>query len=175
MTLTATMSGPGAASTAPVLPNPSEGIEMAQGTCSVECCSRAEYALNLCSRHYRRNRIHGDPTGGTPDRIYGDPVARFWSKVNKDGPLPTWAPFLGPCWLWTRPLTDRGYAKIGWSGRNVFAHRVAYEMMVGPLPDGMTVDHLCRVRHCVNPAHLEAVTQSENSRRARFADRRSAA
>lgn len=140
--------------------------------CSVDECSRGEYARSLCSRHYRRNRVHGDPLGGTPDRIYGDDEARFWSKVDQDGPLPRWAPFLGPCWLWTRPLSATGYASMGLDGTKVRAHRFAYELLVGPISKGLTIDHLCRVRHCVNPAHMEPVTQAENSRRARFADRR---
>lgn len=148
---------------------------MADRTCSVDECTRGVYARDLCAGHYRRRRIHGDPLGGEPDRIYGDPVARFWSKVDKDGPLPKWAPFLGPCWLWTRPLTDRGYASFGYDGGKIRAHRFAYEQIVGPIPAGLTLDHLCRVRHCVNPSHMEPVTQAENSLRARFADRRRAA
>lgn len=93
---------------------------------------------------------------------------RFWPKVNKDGPIPEFRPDLGPCWLWTGSKT-RGYGAIyGGSqteaGRNlpIAAHRIAYELCVAPIADGLTIDHLCRVPACVNPLHLEAVTQAEN-------------
>ena len=71
------------------------------------------------------------------------------------------------CWLWTAG-TQRGYGhfRVGARGsKKVRAHRFAYELWVGPIPKGLTLDHLCRVRHCVNPDHLEAVTQGENVRR----------
>lgn len=81
-------------------------------------------------------------------------VERFWSKVTKTD----------TCWLWTAYLR-RGYGKIKISNRTVLAHRFAYEMLVGPIPDGLQLDHLCRVRNCVNPAHLEPVTSRENTLR----------
>jgi hypothetical protein len=63
------------------------------------------------------------------------------------------------CWLWQLSLTHDGYAASHWvSG----VHRLAYEIWVGQIPDGLELDHLCRVRHCVNPDHLEAVTKHEN-------------
>lgn len=68
------------------------------------------------------------------------------------------------CWHWTGP-TDRGYGKISVNARRVKAHRFIYEREVGPIPDGLTLDHLCRNTACVNPAHLEPVTNSENVRR----------
>ena len=60
-----------------------------------------------------------------------------------------------------------GYGQARVDGRSQLVHRVAYELFVGPIPDGLQVDHLCRVRECANPAHLEAVTQAENMRRGR--------
>lgn len=65
-------------------------------------------------------------------------------------------------WLWTACCTPAGYGQFGVAGRIVMAHRWLYEQLVGPIPDGMQLDHMCRVRPCVNPDHLEVVTQLEN-------------
>ena len=95
---------------------------------------------------------------------------RFWPKVDKNGPVPAYRPDFGPCWLWTAKTT-RGYGKIGHGSRidgtegHLSAHRVSYEIHRGPIPDGLEIDHLCRVRKCVNPDHLEPVTHIENIRR----------
>lgn len=85
---------------------------------------------------------------------------RFWSKVNRDGPLPRWAPFLGPCWLF-RDIPDK-YGMFYLDGTNRCAYRVAWSWLVGPIPAGLELDHVCRVRGCVRPAHLELVTTREN-------------
>ena len=65
------------------------------------------------------------------------------------------------CWLWLGAL-QRGYGRCGYQGRLYPAHRLVFELLVAPIPAGAVLDHLCRVRHCVNPAHLEAVTIGEN-------------
>lgn len=66
------------------------------------------------------------------------------------------------CWLWTHGLDVGGYAKFFDGKRSVSGHRYLYEHLVGKIPDGFELDHLCRVRCCVNPRHLEPVTRSEN-------------
>ncbi len=69
------------------------------------------------------------------------------------------------CWEWQANTTPNGYGLVKLDGRNQMAHRVAYELFVGPIPDGLEIDHLCRVRNCVNPEHLEPVTGRENKLR----------
>lgn len=84
------------------------------------------------------------------------PVAeRFWTKVDKGD----------DCWMWTAARSGDGYGHIKIDGRNVKAHRVAYELEVGAIPDGLDIDHLCRVPLCVNPAHMEPVTRRTNTLR----------
>jgi hypothetical protein len=68
------------------------------------------------------------------------------------------------CWLWTG-AANNGYGRIYVEGRLLYAHRVVYEATVGPIAEGYTLDHLCRITLCVNPAHLEPVTIGENVRR----------
>lgn len=69
------------------------------------------------------------------------------------------------CWEWFHYIEPSGYAKLWIDRRAVMAHRFSYEFHIGPIPDGLEIDHLCRVRHCVNPYHLEPVTTAENVRR----------
>ncbi len=66
------------------------------------------------------------------------------------------------CWEWQAATSSSGYGNIRHCGRTARAHRVAYELFVGPIPEGLVLDHLCRNPSCVNPAHLEAVPQLEN-------------
>ena len=83
--------------------------------------------------------------------------AHFWDKVNK---IPN------GCWEWTGALNNIDGYGIFWNGtRNQTAHRFAYEGLVGSVPDGLEIDHLCRNKKCVNPAHLETVTRSGNTSR----------
>lgn len=69
------------------------------------------------------------------------------------------------CWNWTRRVENNGYARAAKNRRSVYAHRLSYETFVGEIPTGLQIDHLCRNRKCVNPAHLEPVTGSVNVRR----------
>lgn len=87
---------------------------------------------------------------------------RFWAKVNFDGPVPAHRSDLGPCWIWKTGTDSNGYGKVWFQGNDRPAHRVAYELIVGTIPDGLTLDHLCRVLRCVRPAHLEPVSLREN-------------
>lgn len=87
-----------------------------------------------------------------PDEI----KKRFWAKVDRKGDA--------DCWLWLGALRY-GYGHFGLGGKGgyrVMAHRFSYQLLCGPIQDGLTIDHLCRVRNCVNPSHLEPVTHKEN-------------
>lgn len=85
------------------------------------------------------------------------PVDRFWPKVVRDPET--------ECWLWTASTNSGGYGLLKVGERLVRAHRFAYELLVGPIPEGLQIDHLCRVRTCVNPAHMEPVTSRVNTLR----------
>lgn len=122
-------------------------------TCTIPGCSKRHYGHGWCQMHYRRWVNNGDPLAlRTPPW-----PERFWVKVDRsDG-----------CWLWTGALDHAGYGRVGvGKGRTKLAHRVAYELAVGPIPDETPhLDHLCRNTSCVRPDHLEPVTQEENNRR----------
>jgi len=85
---------------------------------------------------------------------------RFWDKIQVDGET--------GCWLWTASK-NWGYGVFSWDGRSRRAHRVAYAELVGPIPDGLELDHVrargCRHLNCCNPRHLEPVTHAVNARR----------
>lgn len=84
---------------------------------------------------------------------------RFWSRVQRGA--------IDECWEWLGAIDTTGYGRIGVGRRVLGVHRIAYEIQVGPIPEGLTIDHLCLRRSCVNGRHLEAVTHEENSRRSK--------
>jgi hypothetical protein len=129
--------------------------------CSVPGCDKLRRRNGLCPMHASRQRLHGDPL--TVLRIQGDDLERFARSVRRDE---------SGCWLWTGVRhPTRGYGRFhvggraGVNGKYVQAHRWSYEYHVAPIPTGLHIDHLCNQRECVNPDHLEPVTQAENNRR----------
>lgn len=124
--------------------------------CLVEGCARSTHARGYCGMHYQRLRQYGS-LERTRDMAY-DPADRFWRAVEKTS----------DCWLWRGRISANGYGIMHiWRNGNtsIRAHRFAYELLVGPIATGLHLDHLCSVRHCVNPAHLEPVTARENVHR----------
>lgn len=77
---------------------------------------------------------------------------RFWAKAD----------LAGDCWLWTGVKSGRGYGNFKLDGSMRLAHRVAYELVNGPIPPGSLIDHSCHLRHCVNPKHLRLATNKQN-------------
>lgn len=93
--------------------------------------------------------------GDRSQYVKGSEPERFWPKVE-----------VGDCWRWLGAINDAGYGIFRTSDRrNVRAHRWCYEALVGPIPEGLTLDHLCRNPACINPDHLEPVTQKVNKGR----------
>jgi len=83
--------------------------------------------------------------------------ARFWSKVRRSPK---------GCWLWTGAIAKSGYGTFSLNGRTEYAHRVAWLELIGPIPQGLEIDHVKCGRHrCVNPAHLRVVTHAQNMAR----------
>lgn len=140
--------------------------------CSVTDCSKRAVARGWCNTHWTQWRR------STKDfvPIYGRVEERFWSKVDRSG---------GPqaCWPWLGTLERSGYGQFfdpNHEPRLAKAHRYAYELLVGPVPGGLDLDHACHTRdeqcnlksacphrRCVNPAHLEPVSERENLLRSR--------
>lgn len=71
----------------------------------------------------------------------------------------------GDCWTWTGAIQSKGYGSFQYDGRRQSTHRLSYALLVGPIPSGLQIDHLCENKACCNPAHLEAVTDAENKSR----------
>lgn len=122
--------------------------------CSVDGCTEKHVAKTYCAQHYSRFKRYGDPN--TFQRIYprGNEQERFWARVVKSE----------SCWIWTGRLYRNGYGNA-WNAREKrgqLAHRYAYEDMVGPIPDGMYLDHTCHTIACVRPSHLRLATNKQN-------------
>lgn len=90
-----------------------------------------------------------------------DPVSRFLEKVDKNGPQ---SEIGGQCWVWLAQIL-KGYGRFDVNGTNILAHRFSYQTFKGKIPENKVLDHLCRVRFCVNPDHLEPVSWKENALR----------
>jgi hypothetical protein len=113
--------------------------------CTVDGCGNAFSCKGYCNKHYLRFKKYGTPEPGKPTF-----EERFWAKVEKTE----------SCWNWTAGTFATGYGSFDSHKR---AHRVAYELLVGEIPDGMVLDHVCHNRRCVNPGHLRVATVKQNT------------
>lgn len=120
-----------------------------QRKCTLENCSRPHDARGYCKAHYGR-LVRGSPLSG-PLRSDSFESKVEW-RIDKSG----------ECWEWTGTRDHDGYGRIQTGGKILRAHRVVYELYVGQIPESLVLDHLCRNHGCVNPEHLEPVTQREN-------------
>ncbi|MFI6033013.1 HNH endonuclease signature motif containing protein [Streptomyces sp. NPDC051315] len=122
-----------------------------KATCAAVDCDKPVYSSGLCTAHYRRVQRKGyldlEPVLSVRERLQAGHVKR------------------GGCWIWQGRTGKNGYGRISLNDTLHYAHRVAYETFVGPIAADLTIDHLCRVPMCINPAHLEPVTRAENTRR----------
>lgn len=135
---------------------------MTNRTCSIDGCDKPHERRGYCDSHARRLMLYGDPLGQSPMHLRGFTLSEkllLNHAVDPDS----------GCWRWTGAHSDKGYGDVRAHGNVTPVHRVAYELWVGPIPEGLHIDHVlargCVHRDCLNPAHLEAVTQQENIRR----------
>ena len=162
--------------------------------CSVDDCMRPMNKRGYCGMHYQRVLKRGTPGGPGPERNpgrgcavpgcgqphvahgycgphnhryvrTGDPLGS--QRMSLGERLDASTDKSGECWIWTGVRNKSGYGRIYVhdKGRPMLAHRVAYELRRGPIPDALVIDHLCRTPACINPAHMEVVTNDENFRR----------
>ena len=125
--------------------------------CLTEDCLRPAVARGMCNTCYKFWQRHNPGLAKRPSL-----AERFWPKVSRLGE--------DDCWEWLASRQPHGYGQFAIGrqrGGMTTAHRVAYELMFGPIPEGLSIDHLCRNKGCVNPAHLEAVTQRVNVQRSK--------
>lgn len=158
----------------PTTPRRRKSAPKPRRLCSIDGCTRPVEGYGWCKPHYRSWKRHGDPLAAN-FRLWDAPIVdRLWFRTDKAGTVPTHRPELGPCWLWRGSLNEAGYGLIFDTAqrRPLLVHRLSYETLVGPIPEGLHLDHLCRTRSCLNPTHLEPVTAAENNRRAALINNR---
>ncbi len=132
---------------------------MPKRTCTYGDCDKPHSGRGFCRSHYYQMRRDGKFVANQRLTL----EQRFWPKVDKNGPLPEERPDLGNCWVWKSAKHDSVYgAIIDKAPPMTPAHRAGYELMVGPIPNGLVLDHLCRRPRCVRFDHLEPVPQPVN-------------
>ena len=132
-------------------------LGLPKSSCAVEDCDIDAACKGWCFKHHARWKRYGDPTYAPPP-----PPARVLTAGDM---LARSAEADFGCRIWQRNINNKGYGVIRNDGGPQYAHRVMYEIVVGPIPDGLELDHLCRQPACIAPHHLEPVTHGENLRR----------
>lgn len=125
------------------------------------CLRCGKSVLRSPSSLAKSGRVFCSPQCGFEQRR-SERMDLFWSQVDKDGPIPIYRPDLGNCWIWTGPVNEAGYGRTGIGHISVFVHRLSYTVLVGLIPEGLHLDHLCRVVNCARDTHLEPVTNKVN-------------
>lgn len=132
--------------------------------CTAAGCDLPYQAKGFCVKHYKRYTKYGSTE--LPKRLTGE--EKFWDNIHQSAP--------GQCWPWAGRCDEDGYGLLCIGRWYVRAHRFSYELLVGPIPEGLVIDHLCHTadptcsgkcphRRCVNPAHMEPVTTTVNAER----------
>lgn len=140
---------------APMIPTAFHGVNRNEGLCECGCGEPASIAKYTSTR--------GGFVRGKPRRFLPGHISKFTSKI-----LRSEAYFVDRktgCWIWQLSRNAKGYGTVWHEGRCWLAHRLSFTLANGPIPSGLSLDHLCRNPPCVNPSHLEVVTHAENVRR----------
>ena len=119
--------------------------------CSIPACPNFAFARGWCKTHYSRWRSGRSLDTPIRLRVNGSIEEQFWARVEKTD----------TCWLWRGSIKPNGYGRLD----GEYAHRLSYKLAFGTITEGLQLDHLCRVRHCVRPDHLEPVTLQVNLER----------
>lgn len=135
-------------------------FDMTKRTCSVDGCDRPTIALGWCTRHYQRWQKHGHPT------VDLSPDAKAARTLEAKG-----LAISNGCTVWAGYIARNGYGYMSFRGVRTEAHRVAWTLANGPIPDGMEIDHRCHNRACMNADHLRLATTSQNHQHRQGANR----
>lgn len=125
--------------------------------CKVASCKDIIYtksSMGYCCKHFSKYKRYGNPLF-KKDRMLKPLKDYYWTKVKKTK----------NCWLWIGASNNDGYGNTHYNKIPISAHRLAYILEYGNIPKHLEIDHLCSVRNCVNPKHLEATTHIINIRR----------